>query len=203
MSLPKVIGLTGGIGSGKSTVADIIRSFGCPVYEADKAAKVCIDENTKLQTEIKKLLGEEAFSNGQYNRAFVSQKVFKDPSLLQSLNQIIHPAVQEHFKNWLLLHKTPFVFKEAAILFESGAFEQCDQIVVVTAPKEQRIQRVVQRDGASEEQVLARMENQWPEEDKIARADFVIENTATPEALTVQVQTILKQLDHVYPEAYS
>ena len=197
MSLPKIIGLTGGIGSGKSTVAGIIRELGYPVYEADQAAKMCVSENTQLQNQIKDLLGDEAFVNGEYNRSYVSQKVFQDPHLLKGLNEIIHPAVQKHFENWLLLMQTPFVFKEAAILFESGSYKNCDKIIVVSAPEEIRIERVMKRDGVDASEVKKRMENQWPQAEKEARADYVINNTVGDQIM-LQTKLVINELNNVY-----
>lgn len=197
MSLPKIIGLTGGIGSGKSTVAGVIRNLGYPVYEADQAAKMCVNDSPQLQHQIKQLLGEEAFINGEYNRSYVSQKVFNDPHLLKGLNEIIHPAVQQHFQNWLLLMQTPFVFKEAAILFESGSYKDCDKVIVVSAPEDLRIERVMNRDHVDESEVLRRMENQWPQEKKVQNADFVIYN-GKDDLIIPQTNDVIKQLNDAY-----
>ncbi|MBR6493448.1 MAG: dephospho-CoA kinase, partial [Paludibacteraceae bacterium] len=137
-----IIGITGGIGSGKSTIAKELAKRGYAVYDCDREAKRIIDENTDVQTAIINLLGNEAFMNGRYNTAYVAQRVFAEPNLLEALNNIIHPKVKEDILN----QAKPVLFIESAILFESGLDALCDKIVIIDAPEETRIARVIARD---------------------------------------------------------
>ncbi len=173
----KIIGLTGGIGSGKTTVANMFAKLGVPIYIADIEAKKLMDSLKTIQEGLTELLGDRAYRNGQLNRKFVAEKIFNDKQLRESVNSIIHPEVAKHFKNWTLKQNVPYVIKEAAILFESGSYAECDYTILVTAPKEIRIQRIKQRDKFSESEILARMESQWTDEKKRELADYIIENT--------------------------
>lgn len=182
-----IVGLTGGIGSGKSSVAAIFNTLGVPVYEADSASKNLIDTDTELQLELVALLGDEILSEGKINRPVMAGKIFNDEVLLKKTNAIIHPAVARDFKKWYGQHSfSPYIIREAAILFESGSHVDCDKIIVVTAPAEMRIKRVMRRNSVTRDEVLRRMENQWPEEEKISRADYVIYNDLT--------QSVIKQV---------
>lgn len=172
----KIVGLTGGIGSGKTTVAKMFASLGIPVYNSDIEAKKLTQTSEKIRRELILLLGEEIFADGVLNRKLMADKIFNDNSLLQKTNAIIHPEVAEHFRQWAAAQKAPYVIKEAAILFESGSAALCDLVILVTAPEKERIQRVLERDGVSEEDVRARMDNQWSDAKKIELSDFVIEN---------------------------
>ncbi|MEB3004953.1 dephospho-CoA kinase [Capnocytophaga sp. G2] len=171
------VGLTGGIGSGKTTIANLFANyFSIPIYIADVQAKNLIANNSHLREEIKLLLGERAFVNNVYNTSFVSNIVFSNKQVLDKLNAIIHPYVQEDFLQWKNMQKSPYVIKEAAILFESGSYRDCDYIIMVTAPLEERIKRVIIRDKIDREMVEKRIKNQWSEEKKIKLSTFVIEN---------------------------
>ena len=171
------VGLTGGIGSGKTTIANLFATeFAIPIYIADTKAKELIAQDTHLQQEIKALLGEEAFVEGRYNTAFVAQEVFSNKEKLDKLNAIIHPYVQQDFLQWKQYQQAPYVIKEAAILFESGSYRDCDFIIMVTAPLEERIKRVMLRDKIDRETVEKRIKNQWNDEKKIELSTFVIEN---------------------------
>lgn len=177
----KSVGITGGIGSGKSTVTQIFAFLGIPIYYADVNAKTILRSNKTLKSEIKKLLGEEAyFSNGKVNRAFIANKIFNDANLLNAINGIVHPAVQADSERWVEQHrkenKFPYVIKEAALLVENGSFKALDALIVVTCPEKIRIERVMKRDGITKEKVLDRIKNQLPEEMKIAVADYIITN---------------------------
>lgn len=188
------IGLTGGIGSGKTTVATIFNSFGIPIYNSDERAKLLMNSNIELINSIKKLLGEEAYLENKLNRAYISQKVFTTPALLQQLNELVHPKVAEDFEIWCIENKdTPFVIKEAAILIESKAYLTLDKIIVVNAPKNIRIQRVLERDNTNIEAVEARIENQITEEERNNFADFVITNDGKS-SLIKQVNNIIEEL---------
>ncbi len=172
--MTKVIGLTGGIGSGKSTVAAMFSELGIPVYIADDAARQVMSEAktiSKIATTF-----ENVVTANVIDRSKLAEIVFKDPSALQQLNEIVHPAVALHFKEWLLRQTFPVVIREAAILFESGSYLDCDAIITVVAPIEDRIARVIARDNITREKVLQRINNQWSDDQRIAKSDFVIEN---------------------------
>lgn len=173
---PKIIGLTGGIGSGKSTIANYLFSLGYPVYIADNAGRKVMQEQEVLDA-IKEKFGLEIFENNQLNRAKLAQIVFNDPDQLKALNAIVHPAVRKDFKNWLTQHQeSNLVFYESAILFESGSYTDFDNIITVTAPIETRISRVLERDDTDRTQILNRMKAQWTDDERISKSDFVIEN---------------------------
>jgi dephospho-CoA kinase len=172
----KVLGLTGGIGSGKTTIAHVFEELGVPVYYADDEAKKIL-YLPEVVAELNKNFGTGIFVDGKPDRSRIAAIVFADKEKLQTLNNIIHPRVAVHFSNWLQEHSGhKFVIKEAAILFESGSYKQCDDVILVTAPAGERIQRVMQRDGVSKDQVMQRMANQWPEEQKIALSKYIITN---------------------------
>jgi dephospho-CoA kinase len=191
--MTKIVGLTGGIGSGKSTVASFFRKAGIPVYIADEAARKLMD-SPQILALIRQSFGDAVFAGDTLDRNALASIVFGDPDKLRTLNQIVHPAVARHFADWVASHENaPLVIKEAAVLFESGSYKDCDSIITVTAPVETRIERVMKRDGASRESVLKRVENQWDDAKKIALSDFVIHNTNLPET-TSQVAEILKKL---------
>lgn len=191
--MTKIIGLTGGIGSGKTTVANHFRKANIPVYIADDEARK-ISQSPEIIEEIRKVFGNSIFDDAILNREKLSQIVFNDPEKLKQLNAIIHPAVRKHFQNWVLKHESaPFVIYEAAILFESGSYKNCDLIITVTAPIESRIQRVIQRDKTTRELVLKRINAQWNDEQRIAKSDFVIENV-NPKTTKTEIDKILKIL---------
>ncbi|CAN1516701.1 CoaE Dephospho-CoA kinase [Flavobacteriaceae bacterium] len=191
--MTKVIGLTGGIGSGKTTVANLFSTFGIPVYITDLEAKRLMDSDLILK-QIKKVFGKSIFESGVLVRERLSQIVFNDVDKLKQLNKIVHPAVKQHFKDWLLENETaPYVIYESAILFESGSYKQCDCVINVVSPLEIRIQRVITRDNTTREKVLERMKNQWNDEEKSSKSDFVIENSSI-EALKLDIVKILKIL---------
>lgn len=173
----RIVGLTGGIGSGKTTIASMFRELGVPVYLADPEARKLMASSPVIKEKIVAAFGEAAYANGMPDNKFLAAIVFKKKEKLQQLNAIIHPEVQKHFSEWCKQQKAPYVLKEAAILFESGSYKDCDTIITVTAPEALRIQRVMERDNATEAMVRARIKNQWADEKKIALSDFVIENT--------------------------
>lgn len=170
------IGLTGGIGSGKSTVAAIFEVLGVPVYYADEAAKRLMQEDSGLIAGIKKLFGENSYINGTLNKSFISGEVFYNPDKLTKLNSLVHPTTIADAEKWMSRQYAPYVIKEAAILFESGSQTQLDYVIGVSSPIELRIERVMQRDHISKEQVLSRIQNQMNEEEKMRRCDFVLYN---------------------------
>ena len=191
--MTKIIGLTGGIGTGKTMVAEYFKSLGIPVYIADKEARQLMTSENIIN-ELSNEFGKEILENGILNREKLAQLVFNNPKKLQKLNSIVHPEVKKHFDNWVEKHKNyPFVVKEAAILFESGSYKYCDTIITVTAPLETRLQRVMKRDKTDRESVLKRIENQWTDEERIAKSNYVIHNLAV-ESTKKQVDEILKKL---------
>jgi dephospho-CoA kinase len=170
------IGLTGGIGSGKTTVAKVFELLGAPVYYADEAAKRIMNEDVELKRAIQKQFGEAAYKNGELDRAYLSSKVFNDPFQLEILNALVHPATLRDAANWMNRQKTAYTIKEAALIFESGAAEQLDYIIGVYAPTELRIKRIMERNGMTHEEVAKRMNNQIDERIKMKLCDFVIYN---------------------------
>lgn len=172
-----VVGITGGIGSGKTTVCEIFEHLGVPVYYADTRAKELMANDGKLKAKIIQAFGEKAYVDGNLDRQYLAKIVFDSKQKLSVLNGLVHPAVADDFDEWLEAHKSaPYVLKEAAILFESGAYQNVDVSVLVIAPEELRIKRVMQRDGTSREQVLQRIKNQWNQERKEKLADYIITN---------------------------
>jgi dephospho-CoA kinase len=172
----KVVGLTGGIGSGKTTVAKMFEDLGVPVYIADIEAKNLSNRSKIIKRKIIELLGEKAYRENELNRLFVANKIFNDANLLEAVNKIIHPKVAAHFKKWLAKQNSTYCIKEAAILFENGGYKKCDLTILVTAPIEVRIDRVIKRDKTSRESILERISNQWSDEEKKKLADIIIEN---------------------------
>ncbi|EAR00409.1 dephospho-CoA kinase [Maribacter sp. HTCC2170] len=179
-----VIGLTGGIGSGKTTVAKIFKKLGVPVYNSDKKAKKLMKSSKKLRISIKNLLGEEAYHDKKLNKVYIAQKIFQDKALLNQLNSIVHPAVRKDFVKWSKKKDVPYVIQEAAIIFENGLHDFYDKTILVTAPKEIRLKRVMDRDKVSEADVFRRMKNQWEDEKKIKLADYVIDNLNMQDTIT-------------------
>lgn len=171
-----VVGLTGGIGSGKSTVAEMFRELGVPVYDSDSEAKQLMASSVEIKKAIIDLLGKRAYNEGVLDRGFVAEKVFKDPELLRKLNAIVHPAVRRHFMDWAKGQTAPYVVQETALIFENGSQDQYDHTILVTAPLDVRLERVMNRDGVGSKAVLERMKNQMDDADKLDLADFSIEN---------------------------
>jgi dephospho-CoA kinase len=170
------IGLTGGIGSGKSTVASIFEVLGIPVYNADRSAKRLMQEDKLLKEGVVRLFGEESYVNGILNRAWLSQQVFGDPEKTKAINALVHPATIRDAKNWMSMQHAPYAIKEAALLFESGSEKELELVIGVSAPEDLRIQRVMARDGISDDMVRQRMSKQMAEDEKISRCDFVVVN---------------------------
>jgi len=189
-----IVGLTGGIGSGKTTVAKLFYKLGVPIYVSDIEAKKIMVVNEKVISAIKKLLGDEAYNdNNELNRSYISEKVFKNKSVLNDLNSIVHPAVAEDFLNWYNIQDSAYVIKESAILFESGSYKNCELVITVTAPLEERINRVMSRDNVTKKQVLHRVMNQLSDEDKIDRSNYIV-NNKTLEGTENQVEKINTQI---------
>ena len=194
--MTKIIGLTGGIGSGKTTIARLFEAEGIPVYIADDEAKkiMILPETIQLVGEY---FGQDVIVNHQIDRKKLSEIVFNNPEKLKELNKIIHPLVKKHFDDWAKKQKSPFVIKEAAILFESGSYKYCDQIITVIASEETRIKRVISRDNSTKDAVLDRIKNQWSDSQKTSKSDYIIENENLNEA-KLQFKEILKKLKNLY-----
>jgi len=194
----KLIGITGGIGSGKTTAAKIIEEMGFPVYYSDDEAKNIVNKDVVLKEEIKKLLGESAYDeNGFYNRKYVSEQVFNNDELLQKLNSLIHPAVKRDFENWVENQNAEFLFKETALLFELKLDAQCWKSILVTAEDKIRMKRVMDRDGKTYREIEKIMEKQMPEKEKMKKADFVICNNTDIEELKTETEKVIREIKNM------
>ena len=192
------IGLTGGIGSGKSTAARIFELLGVPIYYADAASKKLYQTNQVLRTSLVKLFGEDIYAGNELNRLKLADIVFADKDKLQLLNQLVHPLTIQDANDWIKKQNADYVIKEAALLFESGSYAALDYIIGVYAPASLRIERVMERDGITKEHVLKRMDKQMNEEEKMSRCDFVLKNDET-ELLIPQVIALHQKLIHLSP----
>lgn len=191
--MKKRIGITGGIGSGKSTVCRVLEIMGYPVYYSDDEAKKLMHEDQQLIGSIKQAFGEAAYENNELNRPFIASIVFRQPQKKDTLNALVHPKVRAHFANWAESQQSELVFQESALLFETGGYKLLDKTVLVTAPEAIRIQRVQDRDHSSEEAIKARISNQLKDEEKIPLADFVITND-NKKLVLPQVLAMLTQI---------
>ena len=189
------IGLTGGIGSGKSSVAKIFETFGIPVYFADERAKILMTTDNILISGVKNIFGKEAYTpDGALNRSLIAQKSFGGGPLLKELEALVHPAVFADSERWHLEQTgVPYTIKEAALLFESGNHKTMDRVITVFAPLELRIKRVMDRDKSTREDVESRIAKQMPEEEKMSLADFVVYNDGL-HSLVMQVWEIHQKL---------
>ncbi|MEZ4792076.1 MAG: dephospho-CoA kinase [Gelidibacter sp.] len=171
-----VVGLTGGIGSGKTTVASFFSELGIPIYIADIEAKRLMDTSKVIKRKLIDLFGSKAYVDGQLNRPFIASKIFKDTSLLEQMNAIVHPKVGMDFKRWLKKQDSAYVIKEAAIIFEHQKQLEYDFIITVTAPVKDKIARLLKRDHTTVKKIMDIINNQMPDEEKIKKSDFVIVN---------------------------
>ena len=174
--MTKILGLTGGIGSGKTAVSKMFNALDVPVYNADQAAKKLMQSSKDLKHKIKQLLGKDAYKQNQLNKAFISEKIFNNKALLTQINALVHPEVALDFNSWLSMQNSVYVVKEVAILFETAAEDQFDYILTVTAPESLRIQRIIERDHTPLAKIKAVMSNQLQDSEKTAKSDFVILN---------------------------
>lgn len=188
-----VVCLTGGIGSGKTTVAKQFMKLGVPVYIADEEAKKLMKRSKIIKRKLIQLFGDKAYLNNELNKPFIADIIFNDKLFLEKMNAIIHPRVAKHFSKWALKQKPPYVIKEAAILFENNGYKTCDYIITVTAPKQMKINRLLKRDNTTKAKIEAIMKNQWSDEDKVKHSHFVIENIDI-ENTEKQVFNIHKQI---------
>lgn len=187
------IGITGGIGSGKTTAAKVFEVLGIPVYYADDAAKRLMNEDEELKEKISQQFGKTLYKDGKLDRKKMAEIVFHDPVKLEQLNALVHPATFKDAEKWMQLQTAPYCIKEAALIFESGAQENLDYVIGVTAPAAERIQRTMKRDGATREEVTARMDKQLDESVKMKRCNFVL-NNAEQEMLLPQVLALHEKL---------
>ncbi|TCK64703.1 dephospho-CoA kinase [Winogradskyella wandonensis] len=171
-----IVGITGGIGSGKTTVANYFEKLGVPVYYADKEAKALMNRSKVIKRKLIALFGESAYKDGKLNRSFLRNQIFKNKGLLSKMNVIVHPKVASHFSRWLAKQNTPYILKEVAIIFENNLENQYDYIITVVANKQERIKRVMKRDSVSKASVLEIIENQLSDDEKIKKSHFVIRN---------------------------
>ncbi len=171
-----IVGLTGGIGSGKTTVSKHFEKLNIPVYIADIEAKNLMNTSKVIKRKLIQLFGEKAYVDDKLNRSFIADIIFNDKDSLQKMNAIIHPRVARHFEKWVLKQKSPYVIKEVAILFENGGDKACDYIIAVTAPKDLRIERLLKRDNTTRNKVESIMNNQWSDAEKVKHSHYVIEN---------------------------
>lgn len=170
------VAITGGIGSGKSLVCQVFKTLGIPIFNADDTSNQLVENNLELKASIIELFGKEAYINGNYNRKFIGNIVFSNPEKLQLLNDLIHPLAIQAAKQWFEEQHAPYAIKEAAILFESNAQQDIDIVIGITAPEAVRIERVMQRTGYNKEEVIKRIALQMPDEEKMAKCDYVIQN---------------------------
>ena len=172
----KIIGLTGGIGSGKSKIMSVFSTYGIPCYESDRRAKWLMQMDAELKSQIKSFFGDQIYENDQFNQRKLAKLVFADNGKLEALNSLVHPRVKMDFKSFVSQQDTPYIIKETAILFETGGEKDCDATILVTAPEKLRLQRVLNREKISSMDIKARINNQWSDSRKIPLADYVINN---------------------------
>jgi dephospho-CoA kinase len=189
----KKIGITGGIGAGKSMVGHVLEAMHFPVYYSDQESKKLVDSHPQIREDLQKLLGNEIYLDNTINRVFLAEKIFKDSEIREKVNAIIHPHVRLGFEKWTTAQQSKLVFNEAAILFETGAYKIMDATILVTAPLEVKIQRVQLRDRITTEQVLDRMSNQWTDEQKIPLTDFILVNDEV-QPLVSQIEAVIEKL---------
>ena len=194
MTSKKIVGITGGIGSGKTFVCHILESMGYPVFYSDKEAKAILMNDSNVKQQIIDLFGGESYqNNGNLNRDFLASKIFSDKKLLSKMNSIVHPAVRQYFKIWTEKQKSKIVFNEAAIIFEIGIAKNYDDVILVTASKDTKIKRIQKRDKSSIQDIEKRMNNQWTDEQKKKLTEFVIDNDKNV-MLLPQIDSILNKI---------
>ena len=186
------VGVTGGIGAGKSLICSILERMGYPVFYSDIVAKKIITSNPKVRIDLIELFGKQIFKNGQLDRKLLASLLFSDSTLIEKMNAIVHPKVREEFENWSLSQNSPLVFNEAAILFETGSYKNFNATILVTAPLEIRLNRVMNRDNSIRADVQKRIDNQWSDDQKVILSTYRIQNDDS--------QSVLDQLDEVLYE---
>ena len=186
----KIIGLTGGIGSGKSKILSVFSTYGIPCYESDRRAKWLMQKDAELKSQIKYFFGDQIYENDQFNQRKLAKLVFADKGKLEALNSLVHPRVKMDFKSFVSQQDTPYIIKETAILFETGGEKDCDATILVTAPEKLRLQRVLNREKISSMDLKARINNQWSDSRKILLADYIINN--------IDWDKTLKKIDEIH-----
>ena len=186
----KIIGLTGGIGSGKSKILSVFSTYGIPCYESDRRAKWLMQKDAELKSQIKYFFGDQIYENDQFNQRKLAKLVFANKGKLEALNSLVHPRVKMDFKSFVSQQNTPYIIKEAAILFETGGEKDCDATILVTAPEKLRLQRVLNREKISSMDLKARINNQWSDSRKILLADYIINN--------IDWDKTLKKIDEIH-----
>ncbi len=190
------IGITGGIGSGKSIVCKVLESLNYPVFHSDIVAKDLLISDQELKQQIIDVFGAEAYLNGELNRNYLAERIFSEPSLRERINELVHPRVRAAFKEFSEKTNSDLVFSEAAILFETGSYKQFDKNILVVAPEEIRIERVMNRDQISRDNVVDRMKTQWSDDKKSELADYIIINDDKTPVLR-QIEQILEELNQL------
>ena len=186
----KIIGLTGGIGSGKSKILSVFSTYGIPCYESDRRAKWLMQRDAELKSQIKSFFGDQIYENDQFNQRKLAKLVFANKGKLEALNSLVHPRVKMDFKSFVSQQDTPYIIKEAAILFETGGEKDCDATILVTAPEKLRLERVLNREKISSMDIKARINNQWSDSRKIPLADYIINN--------IDWDKTLKKIDEIH-----
>ena len=177
----KVIGLTGGIGSGKSTIAKVFKSKSVPVYDSDSSAKTLMNSSEKLKLKLIECFGTSTYSNGLLNKKYISNLIFNDSIALNKINSIVHPEVLNDFKQWKSKLNLKYVIYESALVFESGSYKSNDYNILVTSELNLRVERIIKRDNIKKDDVLLKINNQWPDQKKIPLADYVFKNSSENE----------------------
>ena len=191
---PSIIGVTGGIGSGKSYICRIISSLGFPVYNCDAEAKKLMNTNKHIINLLKQLIGENSYdSEGNLNKPIIAQFLFANEENAHKINSVVHPVVKEDFRSWASAQNADLIFMESAILFESGFNDVVDNVITITAPPETRIERTIRRDNTTREQVIARMNQQMQDEERVRLSDYIISNN-TNDNVEQQIKTIIETL---------
>ena len=188
------IGITGGIGTGKTAASNMFEELGIPVFNADKEAKWLMNSDEKLKTKLLKLLGDQAYVDNELNRPYIANMIFTDSSLKTKMEAIVHPAVRDHFINWYTRQEAPYILKEAALIYEIGDHKNLDYVIVVDAPEHIRIERVKQRDNSTTEAIRSRIQNQMNQSEKVKYADFVLNNEKDLKFLETQVLDLDKKI---------
>ncbi|BAV94317.1 dephospho-CoA kinase [Ichthyobacterium seriolicida] len=192
--MTKIIGLTGGIGSGKTTVSKIFASYGIPVFNSDVEAKLMMNQDREVKKNIIAHFGEKSYLENALNTSFLSEVVFSDPEKLKLLNSLVHCELEKVFKDWVKNIKKKLIIKEAAILFETDSYKMCDSTILVLSDKNTRIKRVIERDKISTGDILKRMNNQWSDQKKFPIADYIIVNDYDLKTLKKSARYILNLL---------
>lgn len=174
----KAIGITGGIGSGKSIIGKILEVMGYPVFYSDAEAKLLMTRDPELKKGLIHLLGEAAYSGDELNRSYISGRLFSDPAVKKSIDELVHPATYRAFDKWKAKQTSALVFLESALMFETGSYKRFDYTILIIADHSTKIERIIQRDNIKHKQVIERMNNQLPDEKKVVLADFIIDNSS-------------------------